>query len=102
MIEKQVHRKFGFIKIKQLEKVKVKQQLHMKMMKQHKRLLIGIMVSIFSKKFDGNYLFKIGKEVLSNIVQISLATRRASAFGGRGGHRGRGGGRGRGKKQNYS
>ncbi|CAF5170234.1 unnamed protein product, partial [Rotaria sp. Silwood1] len=37
-----------------------------------------------------------GKEVLSNIVQISLATRRASAFGGRGGSRGRGGFRGRG------
>jgi len=34
-----------------------------------------------------------GKEVLSNIVQVSLATRRASAFGGRGGFRG---GRGRG------
>jgi hypothetical protein len=42
---------------------------------------------------------KIGKEVLSNIVQISLATRRASTFGGRGGFRGRGGGRGRGKNR---
>jgi hypothetical protein len=40
----------------------------------------------------------IGKEILSNIVQISLATRRVSTFGGRGGFRGRGGGRGRGKK----
>ncbi|CAF1505192.1 unnamed protein product [Rotaria magnacalcarata] len=38
-----------------------------------------------------------GKEVLSNIVQISLATRRASAFGNRGGSRGgRGGFRSRG------
>jgi len=44
-------------------------------------------------------LIKIGKEVLSNIVQISLATRRASAFGGRGGQRGRGGGRGRGENR---
>jgi hypothetical protein len=42
---------------------------------------------------------KIGKEVLSNIVQISLATRRASTFSGRGGFRGRGGGRGRGKNR---
>jgi hypothetical protein len=47
MIERQVHQKFGFIKIKQLEKVKVKQRLHMKMKKQHKLLLIGIMVRIF-------------------------------------------------------
>jgi hypothetical protein len=43
----------------------------------------------------------LDKEVLSNIVKISLATRRASAFGGRGGFRGRGGGgggfRGRGR-----
>ena len=31
-------------------------------------------------------------------MQISLATRRASTFGGRGGFRGRGGGRGRGKQ----
>ncbi|CAF4374302.1 unnamed protein product [Rotaria socialis] len=39
-----------------------------------------------------------GKEVLSSIVQISLATRRASAFGNRGGSRGsRGGFRSRGK-----
>lgn len=37
------------------------------------------------------------KEVLSNVVKVSLATRRASAFGGRGGFRGgRGGSRGRG------
>jgi len=42
-------------------------------------------------------LIKIDKEVLSSIVKISLATRRASAFGGRGGPRGRGGFRGRGK-----
>lgn len=40
----------------------------------------------------------LDKEVLSNIVKVSLATRRASAFGGRGGFRGgRGGFRGRGK-----
>jgi hypothetical protein len=47
MIKKQVHQKFGFIKIKQLEKVKVKLQLLMMMKKQHKRLSIGIMVRSF-------------------------------------------------------
>ena len=40
----------------------------------------------------------LDKEVLQNVVKVSLATRRASAFGGRGGFRGgRGGSRGRGK-----
>jgi hypothetical protein len=48
MIERQVHQKFGFIKTKPPEKVKVKQQLLMKMKKQHKLLLIGIMVRFFS------------------------------------------------------
>ncbi len=47
MIEKQVYQKFGFIKIKQLEKEKVKQQSHMKIKKQHKPLSIGIMVKTF-------------------------------------------------------
>ncbi len=42
-------------------------------------------------------MINIDKEVLSNIVKISLATRRATNFGGRGGSRGRGGFRGRGK-----
>jgi len=101
MIEKQMHQKFGFIKIKQLEKVKVKQQLLTKMKKQHKLLSTGTMVRFFlftlfqiiCLLFD-----QIDKEVLSSIVKISLATRRASAFGGRGGFRGgRGGFRGRGR-----
>jgi hypothetical protein len=47
MIKRQMDQKFGFIKINQQEKVKVKQQLHMKMMKQHKLLSVGIMVRIF-------------------------------------------------------
>ena len=43
-------------------------------------------------------MIHLDKEVLSNVVQISLATRRASNFGGGGGRgRGRGGFRGRGK-----
>jgi len=44
MIRKQVKRKSGFIKIKQQEKAKVKQQLLMKMMKLPKPLSIGIIV----------------------------------------------------------
>jgi hypothetical protein len=44
MIEKQVHQKFGFIKTRPPEKVKVKQQLLMTMKMQHKLLSIGTMV----------------------------------------------------------
>jgi hypothetical protein len=47
MIERQEHQKFGFIKTKQLEKVKVKQQLLTMMKKQHKLRSIGIMVRFF-------------------------------------------------------
>lgn len=48
-------------------------------------------------------LFCLDKEVLSNVVKVSLATRRASAFGGRGGFRGgRGGSRGRGSNFFFS
>jgi hypothetical protein len=46
MIKRQMDQRFGFTKIKQLATVKVKQQLHMKMKKQHKLLSIGIMVRI--------------------------------------------------------
>ena len=42
----------------------------------------------------------VDKEVLSSVVKISLATRRAIAFGGRGGFRGRGGGGFRGRGRN--
>lgn len=47
MIKRRVHQKFGFIKTKQPEKVKVKQQLLMMMKKPHKLLSIGIMVKLF-------------------------------------------------------
>jgi hypothetical protein len=50
-IERQEIQRFGFIKIKQVEKVKVKQQLHMKMKKQLKLLSTGIMVRISSDEF---------------------------------------------------
>jgi hypothetical protein len=58
MIERQEHQKFGFIKTKQLEKVKVKQQLLMMMKQQQKLLSIGITVSFFSLVlFEIMYLF---------------------------------------------
>ena len=99
MIKKQVHQKSGFIKTRQREKGKVKQPSRTMMRKQHKRLSIGSMVRLLflvREKIDFCWI-NIDKEVLSNIVKISLATRRASNFAGRGGPRGRGGFRGRGK-----
>ena len=57
MIEKQVHRKFGFLKTKQLVKAKVKQQLLMKMKNinwYNGKLLFSLFIEMMRLLFDKN------------------------------------------------